>query len=33
MARRAVTYIRISSETHGEKSSPIEQETDCRRLA
>jgi site-specific DNA recombinase len=33
MARRAVIYIRTSSETQGEKSSPIEQETDCRRLA
>jgi DNA invertase Pin-like site-specific DNA recombinase len=28
-----VIYIRTSSETQGEKSSPIEQETDCRRLA
>ena len=33
MTRRAVIYIRTSSETQGEKSSPIEQETDCRRLA
>jgi len=33
MARRAVIYIRTSSETQGEKSSPLEQETDCRRLA
>jgi len=33
MARRAVIYIRTSSETQGEKSSPVEQEADCRRLA
>ena len=33
MTRRAVIYIRTSSETQGEKSSPIEQEADCRRLA
>lgn len=33
MTRRAVIYIRTSSETQGEKSSPIEQEVDCRRLA
>lgn len=33
MARRAVVYIRTSSETQGEKSSPVEQEVDCRRLA
>ncbi|MEW6401141.1 MAG: recombinase family protein, partial [Chloroflexota bacterium] len=33
MARRAVIYIRTSSETQGENSSPIEQEADCRRLA
>jgi DNA invertase Pin-like site-specific DNA recombinase len=33
MARRAVIYIRTSSETQGEKSSPIEQEADCQRLA
>ncbi|MBI5965195.1 MAG: recombinase family protein, partial [Chloroflexi bacterium] len=33
MSRRAVIYIRTSSETQGEKSSPNEQETDCRRLA
>ncbi len=26
-------YIRTSSETQGEKSSPVERETDCRRLA
>jgi DNA invertase Pin-like site-specific DNA recombinase len=33
MTRRAVIYIRTSSETLGEKSSPSEQEADCRRLA
>lgn len=33
MARRVVIYIRISSDTQGEKSSPVEQEADCRRLA
>ena len=33
MVRRAVIYIRTSSEMQGEKSSPIEQEADCRRLA
>ncbi|NJC98405.1 MAG: hypothetical protein FIB03_19085 [Anaerolineae bacterium] len=33
MTRRAVIYIRTSSDTQGEKSSPIEQEADCRRLA
>ena len=33
MVRRAVIYIRTSSETQGEKSSPAEQEADCRRLA
>lgn len=33
MARRAVIYIRTSSETQGEKSSPVEQEADCQRLA
>jgi DNA invertase Pin-like site-specific DNA recombinase len=33
MTRRAVIYIRTSSEIQGEKFSPIEQETDCRRLA
>ncbi len=33
MARRAVIYVRTSSESQGEKSSPIEQEADCRRLA
>jgi site-specific DNA recombinase len=33
MARKAVIYIRTSSESQGEKSSPAEQEADCRRLA
>jgi site-specific DNA recombinase len=33
MSRRAVIYIRTSSETQGEKSSPVEQETDCMYLA
>lgn len=33
MVCRAVIYIRASSETQGEKSSPVEQEADCRRLA
>lgn len=33
MIRRVVIYIRTSSETQGEKSSPAEQEADCRRLA
>jgi site-specific DNA recombinase len=33
MTRRAVIYIRTSSETQSEKSSPVEQEADCRRLA
>ena len=33
MSRRAAIYIRTSSETQGEKSSPLEQETDCRHLA
>jgi DNA invertase Pin-like site-specific DNA recombinase len=33
MAHKAVIYIRTSSETQGEKSSPLEQEADCRRLA
>jgi DNA invertase Pin-like site-specific DNA recombinase len=33
MSRRAVIYIRTSSETQGEKSSPLEQEADCRCLA
>jgi len=33
MSRRAAIYIRTSSETQGEKSSPLEQEVDCQRLA
>jgi site-specific DNA recombinase len=33
MTRRAVIYVRTSSETQGEKSSPVEQEADCHRLA
>lgn len=33
MSPRAAIYIRTSSETQGEKSSPIEQEADCHRLA
>lgn len=33
MARKAVIYIRTSSESQGEKSSPAEQESDCRSLA
>jgi site-specific DNA recombinase len=33
MSRRAAIYIRTSSETQGEKSSPLEQEEDCRILA
>ncbi|MBE7434658.1 MAG: recombinase family protein [Anaerolineales bacterium] len=33
MSRRAAIYIRTSSETQAEKSSPVEQEADCRRLA
>jgi site-specific DNA recombinase len=33
MARKAVIYIRTSSASQGEKSSPAEQESDCRRLA
>ncbi|MBM3179190.1 MAG: hypothetical protein FJZ86_02430 [Chloroflexi bacterium] len=33
MTRRAVIYIRTSSETQGANSSPIEQETDCLNLA
>ena len=33
MARRAVICIRTSSQTQGEKSSPVEHEADCRRLA
>lgn len=33
MSRRAVIYIRTSSESQGANSSPIEQETDCLNLA
>ena len=33
MSRRAVIYIRTSSEIQGEKSSPSEQESDCQMLA
>jgi DNA invertase Pin-like site-specific DNA recombinase len=33
MSRKAVIYIRTSSESQAEKSSPVEQEADCRRLA
>ncbi|NOH02756.1 MAG: recombinase family protein [Chloroflexi bacterium] len=33
MAKRAVIYVRTSSEYQGEKCSPAEQELDCRRLA
>ena len=33
MTHRAAVYIRTSSEMQGEKSSPLEQETDCYRLA
>ncbi|WKZ35148.1 MAG: recombinase family protein [Anaerolineales bacterium] len=33
MSRRAVIYIRTSSETQSEKSSPSEQESDCQTLA
>lgn len=33
MSSRAVIYIRTSSESQGANSSPLEQETDCRRLA
>jgi DNA invertase Pin-like site-specific DNA recombinase len=33
MAKRAVIYVRTSSEYQGEKCSPIEQESDCRRFA
>ena len=33
MSRRAVIYIRTSSETQGGKSSPSEQEGDCQTLA
>ncbi len=33
MAKRAVIYIRTSSEQQGEKCSPVEQERDCRLFA
>ncbi|RPJ29008.1 MAG: recombinase family protein [Chloroflexi bacterium] len=33
MTRKAVIYVRTSSETQGESSSSFEQEADCRRLA
>jgi site-specific DNA recombinase len=33
MDRREVIYVRTSSETQGEKSSPLEQEADCLHLA
>lgn len=33
MSRRAVIYVRTSSETQGGKASPSEQETDCQTLA
>ena len=33
MTRRAVIYIRTSSETQGENSSPVEQEAECLHLA
>jgi len=33
MKNRAVIYVRTSSEHQGEKSSPTEQEADCRKLA
>jgi hypothetical protein len=33
MVRRVVIYIRTSSETQGEKSSPLKQEVDCYHLA
>lgn len=33
MNNRAVIYVRTSSEHQGEKSSPAEQEADCRKLA
>lgn len=33
MSKKAVIYVRTSSERQGEKSSPIEQEADCRKLA
>lgn len=33
MNNKAVIYVRTSSEHQGEKSSPLEQEADCRHLA
>jgi len=33
MGKRAVIYVRTSSEHQGEKCSPVEQEADCRQLA
>jgi hypothetical protein len=33
MAHKAVIYVRPSSESQAEKSSPAEQEADCRCLA
>ena len=33
MSKRAVIYVRTSSEHQGEKASPDEQEADCRKLA
>jgi K+ transporter len=33
MSHKAVIYVRTSSESQAEKSSPAEQEADCRRLA
>jgi site-specific DNA recombinase len=33
VAHKAVIYVRTSSESQAEKSSPAEQEADCRRLA
>ena len=33
MSQQAVIYIRISSESQGERASPREQEADCRSLA
>jgi DNA invertase Pin-like site-specific DNA recombinase len=33
MQRKAVIYIRTSSENQGEKASPSEQEDDCQLLA
>ena len=33
MSKKAVIYIRTSSEKQGEKASPVEQEADCRKYA